>query len=72
MMKSFRYRLKKAHEELVRGGEFGTARIILLLLRHGRVMIGLSDEDYKAECLLDRLKVRKSYSHNFYAVNYYI
>lgn len=45
--------LKKIHFDLVKKGDYYTAKNILDFMRDGKIILGLGDADFKASILLD-------------------
>jgi len=52
----------KAHRELVNKGNLEAARRIFDLLLHGCATLGLNDDDWYAECALERAGLQGSIS----------
>lgn len=67
-----RYKLMDAHMELVRKGKFLEARMVLTLLRKGRVKLWLDDVSWDVEALCERLGCKISYSSRGYSAEAYI
>lgn len=44
-----RYKMMEKHQELVRSGKLGAARLVLKFLRTGRVHLGLDDDSWIVE-----------------------
>lgn len=44
-----RYKMMEKHQELVRSGKFEAGRLVLELLRTGRVYLGLDDDSWTVE-----------------------
>ena len=51
--KMMRYKLMDSHMDLVKRGELGAARILLQLLRNGKVTLGLGDDEWNVEELCE-------------------
>lgn len=64
--KMLRYKVMEKHIELVRTGKFKQARIIFSLLRNGKVKLGLDDDSYEVEIILENLGCRMSYDRRGY------
>lgn len=45
--------LKKIHFDLVKKGDYFTAKNILDFMRDGKIILGLGDSDFKASIILD-------------------
>lgn len=45
--------LKKIHFDLVKKGDYYTAKNILDFMRDGKIILGLGDADFKASIILD-------------------
>lgn len=69
-----RNELMKAHKALALGSpdDMLAARLILRLLRTGRITLGLGDVDCRVEMLLEDLGVHISYSRRGYTATAYI
>ncbi len=50
-----RYKIMDAHREMVRRGKYRQGWLLLQFLRKGNISLGLSDECYEVECLLEKL-----------------
>lgn len=61
-----RYKLMDTHRKLVRAGKYLEARLMLELLRNGRVILGLSDVEWNVGALCDRLGCPSRYSGSGY------
>lgn len=59
--KMLRYRVMEYHRELVRGGQYIAARRVLVLLKDGRISLGLGDVDFSLEIQLEKLGCRIAY-----------
>lgn len=55
-----------AHRQLVRSGKLEEGKMILQLLRKGRVKLGLDDVSWNVESLCEKLGCRISYSSRGY------
>ena len=64
--KMMRYKLMDSHMDLVKRGELGAARILLQLLRNGKVTLGLGDDEWNVEELCERKVCYIYYSRNGY------
>lgn len=53
-----RYKLMDAHRKLVREGKLLEGRLVLYLLREGRISLGLGDEAWNVERLCEELGCR--------------
>ncbi len=60
-----RYKIMDAHREMVRRGKYWQGWLLLQLLRKGNISVGLSDEGYEVECLLEKLGCPVRYGRNF-------
>lgn len=60
-----RYQLISKHRELVKIGEYLTARVLLSFLRRNRITLGLGDADNAVERILEGVGLRPSYGRNF-------
>lgn len=61
-----RYKLMDAHRELIRKGEYREARLVLWLLRDGKVTLWLDDVSYAVESLCERMGCRIWYDRRGY------
>ena len=59
-----RYKLMDAHRELIRGGAYRQAQLVLRLLRDGKVTLWLDDDSYAVEMLCEGLGCHIWYSRN--------
>lgn len=50
------------HKNLVKQGEYLAARILLRLLREGRISLGLSDDDWLVEKIADKYSLNRQYT----------
>lgn len=50
--------------ELIKNGNYETARNLLWLLRKGSVELGLGDEDFETECFLESIGCPVYYGRN--------
>lgn len=57
-----RYKLMDAHRKLVREGKLLEGRLVLYLLREGRISLGLGDEAWNVERLCEELGCRIRYT----------
>ena len=60
-----RYRIIEKHMALVKAGEMETASVLFSLLRTGRVALGLSDADCRAEIFLEIIGLQPCYSGRY-------
>lgn len=65
-----RYKLMDAHRGLVRQGRFLEAKLVLKLLRQGRVNLGFGDSDWGVEKLCENVGCHISYSRRYTATAY--
>lgn len=63
-----RYKLMDAHRKLVREGKLLEARVVLQLLRKGRISLGLGDEAWNVERLCEELGCRITCKRSGYIV----
>lgn len=61
-----RYKAMELHQEMVRKGQLGAARILLRLLRNGMVHLGLDDDSWIVETTCEDLGCYIHYSRNGY------
>lgn len=61
-----RYQLMDTHRKLVREGKLLEARVVLQLLRTGRVKLGLDDTSWNVENLCESLGCRINYNSRGY------
>ena len=61
-----RWKAKAIYREFVRTGQFFEARSILKLLRNGKVTLGLCDEDWNVQTVLEGAGFRVWFSRNGY------
>ena len=50
-----KYKAMDMHREMVRNGQLGAARLLLRLLRNGKVHLGLDDDSWKVEKVCENL-----------------
>lgn len=67
-LKIRRYKVMEAHIELVRKGAYREARLVLRLLREGKVILWLDDVSWNVESLLEGLGCRIWYDRRGYKV----
>nr|DAU27518.1 MAG TPA: hypothetical protein [Caudoviricetes sp.] len=63
-----RYKLMDAHRNLIREGKLLEGRLVLYLLRKGRISLGLGDEAWNVERLCEELGCRIICKRNGYIV----
>lgn len=59
-----RYKLMDAHRELIRKGSYRQAKLVLKLLRDGKVTLWLDNDSWEVESLCEGLGCRIWYSRN--------
>lgn len=64
--KSKRLAIMLKHKELIKQGDMKTAWLLLHLLRRKRITLGYSDEEHKAECILEKIGCVITYSGRYY------
>ena len=69
--KILRYKLIELHTTYAKHGQYEEARVILCLLRYGRVPLGIGDVDWKVERALEELGCVISYSGRGYCATAY-
>ena len=69
--KIMRFKLMDLHTAYVKHGQYEEARLILCLLRHGRVKLGLGDISWTVERALEELGCVISYSRQGYSATAY-
>ncbi len=67
-----KYKIMEKHIELTKTGNYLAARNLLLLLRNGRVRLGLGDEDWETESCLEDIGCPVSYSRDGYGATFRI
>ncbi len=60
-----RYKIIAKHLNLVKNGDYLTAKALLHLLRCKRIAVGLDDVGYAVEHFLEDIGLRPSYSRQF-------
>jgi len=70
--KMLRYRVMEYHRELVRGGQYIAAKKVLVLLKDGRISLGLGDVDFSLEIQLEKLGCRIAYIGRHYTAHAYL
>lgn len=65
-----KYKLIEVHQSLVKEGKLFAARKILKFLIKGNVTLGLSDDDYEVESILEKAGCRFSYGRNYSCTAY--
>lgn len=60
-----RYQIIIKHKELVKHGDYLTARTLLELLRKNRVAVGLNDVGHNVETFLENIGLRATYIRNY-------
>lgn len=60
------------HISLVKAGKYEVARLLLHLLRKGKVKLGLDDASYEAENILEKVGCPCSYGRNYNTVTFRI
>lgn len=61
-----RYKLMEEHMELVRKGQYGAARVLMELLKYGRVTLWLDDSSWTVELICERVGCRIWYDRRGY------
>lgn len=67
-----RYKLIEVHQNLVREGKLFMARKLLHFLQNGSIVLGLSDDDYEVERILEKVGCRSTYGRNFRSSTVYL
>lgn len=67
-----RYKLIDKHRELIRKGEYEQARLILALLRRGRIKLGLGDDCWAVEIFCENIGCPIYYSSNGYSITVHV
>lgn len=67
-----RYKLIEVHQSLVKEGNLFAARKLLHFLKDGNIVLGLSDDDYEVESILEKAGCRFSYGRNFNSSTAYL
>lgn len=62
-----RYQAMNIHREMVRNGQLVAARIMLELLKNGRVHLGLDDDSYAVEIACEKLGCHIYYDRRGYS-----
>lgn len=62
-----RYKAMDAHREMVRSGQLGAARLLLKLLRTGKVHLGLDDDSWMVESTCEKLGCHIYYDRRGYS-----
>lgn len=60
-----RYKVIEMRRDLVKNGEYLTAKLLLNLLRDKRIVLGLNDEAYAVEQLLTGVGLKPHYKRDF-------
>lgn len=63
--KMLKYRVMESHIALVRSGNYGEARLVLLLLNRGHIKCGLDDDAFRVESMMEKLGCAVRYSRNY-------
>lgn len=71
-LKIIRYRIIEKHRELVRGGLFQEATLLLHLLRRERLSLGTGDEAWHVETILEKLGLNPTYGRNYNVSRFYL
>lgn len=67
-----RWKAKEIYRDFVRGGQYYEGRLILRMLRHGRVVLGLGDAAWNVQTVLEDAGFRIWFSRNGYQAIAYI
>jgi phage gp36-like protein len=62
-----RYKLMDAHRDLTRRGKYGQAKLVLRLLKNGKVRLGLDDDSCAVEIICEGLGCRINYGRGYYS-----
>lgn len=65
-----RYQIIIKHKELVKNGDYLTARTLLELLRKKRISVGLNDVGHAVETFLEDIGLRATYSHGYWIAHF--
>lgn len=63
--KMLRYALMEKHMMYVHTGEYDCARLLLRLMKHGKVCLGLDDSSADVENFLEGIGLTPHYSSNY-------
>lgn len=67
-----KYKIMEKHMELVKIGEFEQARNLMILLRKGKINLGLNDTDFYTECFLEKIGCPVWYTRQGYGATFRI
>lgn len=71
--KIIRYKIMDMHREYVRAGLYQEAKLLLILLRRGRLSLGLGDKATRVEHLLENLGLSaSSHSRNWDVIRFHL
>ena len=62
-----RYKMMEKHQELVRSGKYGAAKLVLRLLQTGKVHLGLDDNSWIVERECEKMGCYIYYSRTGYS-----
>lgn len=65
-----RYQIILKHKDLVKNGDYLTARPLLELLRKKRIALGLTDVGHAVETFLEDIGLRATYSHGYWIAHF--